>query len=294
MIHLSHRCRFVQDVVTSLTQVNMPVPISTLIPNLPDLIALPIEELAGVLLVHLNSYVYGGNAIAQHGKLSQSEFFKWLWKNPPYPGDHQQVIQDVLIEAWSWLESEGLLARTLDTSGLFFVTRRGKAIRSRDNFASYRKASLLPKHQIHPVIANEVYSIFLGGKYDTAIFEAFRQVEMAVRRAAYLEGPEYYGVDLMRAAFRPAEKKGVGTTPGALTDPRLPVAEQEAMARLFSGAFGVYRNSTGHRHIGTGAEEAAEVIIFASLLLRIVDAQRFRALHAMPPPVADVESADGQ
>jgi hypothetical protein len=66
------------------------------------------------------------------------------------------------------------------------------------------------------------------------------------------------------------------------------------MARLFSGAVGVYRNSTGHRHVGTGAEEAAEVIIFASLLLRIIDAQRFRILHDMPPPVDDLDLANGQ
>jgi uncharacterized protein (TIGR02391 family) len=273
----------------------MPVPISTLIPSLPDLLALPIEELAGVLLVHLNSYVYGGNAIAQNGKLNQSEFFSWLWKNPPYPGNSQQVIQDVLLEAWNLLENEGLLARTLDSASCwFFVTRRGKTIKSRDDFASYRKGNLLPKHQIHPVIANEVYSIFLGGKYDTAIFEAFRQVEMGVRHAAYPEGTEYHGLDLMRAAFKPAEKKGAATTPGVLTDPQLPVAEQEAMANLFAGAFGVYRNSTGHRNIGTAAEEAAEVIIFASLLLRIVDAQRFRMLHDMPPPVDDLEPTSGE
>ena len=133
----------------------MPVPISTLIPSIPDLLALPIEELAGVLLVHLNSYVYGGNAIAQNGKLNQFEFFSSLRENPPYPGNSQQVIQDVLLEAWNLLENEGLMARTLDSASCwFFVTRRGKAIRSRDDFASYRKGSLLPKYQIHQVIAS--------------------------------------------------------------------------------------------------------------------------------------------
>jgi hypothetical protein len=66
------------------------------------------------------------------------------------------------------------------------------------------------------------------------------------------------------------------------------------MAALFSGAFGVYRNSTGHRHVGTGAEEAAEVIIFASLLLRIIDARRFRILHDMAAPADDPDPAIGE
>jgi len=113
---------------------------------------------------------------------------------------------------------------------------------------------------------------------------------MWVRHAAYPEGTGYHGVDLIRAAFKPAEKTGVATTPGVLTDRQLPVAEQEAMSSLLAGAFGVYRNSTGHRHIGT----AAEVIIFASLLLRIVDAQRFRIMRDMPPPVDDLEPTSGE
>src|ERR1039458_9208194 len=105
----------------------MSVSFSMLVPNLLDLLALPVEELAGVLLVYLQRLVYGGNAIAQPRKLNQHAFFEWLWKNPQYPGNHQQVIQDALLEAWSCLESEGLLARTLDSASCwFFVTRRGK------------------------------------------------------------------------------------------------------------------------------------------------------------------------
>ena len=273
-------------------------PLTQLIPNAVDFFALPVEELAGVLLVYLNAWSDAGNsAIAQHGTVSQSEFFNWLWKNPPYPGGNQTEIQRALLEAWSWLQSDGLLARVLESSHLFFITRRGKAIKTRDHYASYRKGSLLPKHQLHPLIGNEVYPIFLSGKYDTAIFEAFRQVEMAVREAGLLQDQPYYGTDLMRVAFRPAgDKKGQPISPGPLTDTRRPAAEQESMAHLFAGAIGVFRNSTGHRHVGSAAEEAAEVIVSASMLLRIVEAQRFRIMHEMTmarPPVDDWEAPAG-
>jgi Protein of unknown function (Hypoth_ymh). len=52
---------------------------------------------------------------------------------------------------------------------------------------------------------------------------------------------------------------------------RSPAAEQEAMAYLFVGAIGLYKNPQSHRYVPTSPEEAAEVILFASHLLRILD-----------------------
>jgi uncharacterized protein (TIGR02391 family) len=75
----------------------------------------------------------------------------------------------------------------------------------------------------------------------------------------------------MRAAFKPSEKNGQSRPSGPLTDTQLPSAEQEAMANLFAGAIGLYKNPQSHRHVPTLPEDAAEVIVFASQLLRIVD-----------------------
>jgi len=245
----------------------MAVPISQLVPNLSDLVNLPVEELGGVLLVHLNSYIYGESPIAQHNKLNRHAFFDDLWKQPEYL-DGRDVIRTIFLEAWAWLETEGLLAPTLDNGDAwFFVTRRGKRIKSGPHFEAYRKGNLLPKHQIHPVVAQEVYSIFLSGKYDTAIFEAFRQVEIAVRHGGQFP-QNFVGENLMREAFKPVKNN---LPAGPLTDPELPVAEQEGMAHLFAGAFAVYRNSTGHRYVSAEPEQTAEVIMFASQLLRTVD-----------------------
>ncbi len=51
-------------------------------------------------------------------------------------------------------------------------------------------------------------------------------------------------------------------TNGPLSDSTIPKAEQEAMAHLFAGAFGLYRNSMAHGYVPTTAEEAAVVIMF--------------------------------
>jgi len=128
-------------------------------------------------------------------------------------------------------------------------------------------ASLLPKRQLHPLIPGKVYPAFLRGDYDVAVFLAFREVEIAVRQAGGFP-QDLVGEKLMRAAFVTANNN---MPVGPLTDTQLPDGEKAAMAHMFAGAFGLYRNSTGHRYVPTRPEEAAEVIMFASQLLRIVD-----------------------
>jgi uncharacterized protein (TIGR02391 family) len=245
-------------------------PISALVPNPADLLALEVEEAAGVLLTHLNSYKQGDSAIVQHGRINQKAFFDTRSYYPEYPS-YQTSVRQALIEAWSWLGGESFLIRDPgQLADWFLISRRAERLKSREEFQFYRKANLLPKGQLHPLIASEVYPAFLRGKYDTAVFEAFREVEVAVREAGGF-GPDDYGMDLIRNAFKPTERKGQAIDPGPLTDTQIPVAEQEAMANLFAGAIGFYKNPQSHRHVPTQPEDAAEVIIFASQLLRIVD-----------------------
>jgi uncharacterized protein (TIGR02391 family) len=128
------------------------------------------------------------------------------------------------------------------TRGSFFLSRRAKQITSRQDFDAYRKAGLLPKGQLHPLIVGKVYPAFLRGEYDTAVFQAFREVEIAVRDAGNFSSNDL-GTDLMRKAFRPAAKNAQSVIPaGPLTDIQIPAAEQEAMANLFAGAIGFYKN----------------------------------------------------
>ena len=108
-----------------------------------------------------------------------------------------------------------------------------------------------------------MWSLFLKGNYVTAVFEAFKEVEVAVRKTGGYADTDL-GVSLMRKAF--GDK-------GPLTDLKQPLAEQEARAHLFAGAIGSYKNPGSHRNVDFTAEEAAEVIIFASHLLRIVNSR---------------------
>ena len=178
-----------------------------------------------------------------------------------------------MMEAGNWLQGEGLLVRDAEVphTESFFISRAALRLVEQQDFAAYRKASQLPKAQLHPNIATRVYPAFLRGEYDTAVFQAFREVEVGVRAAGNFPA-DLVGTDLMRAAFRVADpNKNPPVNAGPLTDTTLPVAEQLGMAHLFSGAIAVYRNPQSHRNVPTDAIDAAEVIGFASHLLRMVD-----------------------
>src|ERR1700733_6080509 len=129
--------------------------LSSLVPNAADLLTLEVEELAGVLLVHLSSYKsLSGNSVYQYSVINRHNFFNGLTPTSaltkPEYGDKQPQVSDALMEAWAWLQSAGLLVEKAGQTGLFFISRRGEQSASRENFEAYRKASLLPKGQLHP------------------------------------------------------------------------------------------------------------------------------------------------
>jgi len=173
-------------------------------------------------------------------------------------------VQKAIMEAWLWLEREGCIAPKPMTQGdWIFVTRQGKRLAESQDTAMYKRASLFPKQFLHPVIAQKVWSAFIRGEYDTAVFQAFKQVEVSVRNAGSFNANDF-GVSLMRKAFNPDR--------GPLTDENAVTAERQALSDLFAGAIGSYKNPHSHRNVTVNdPDEAAEMIILASHLMKIID-----------------------
>ena len=95
-----------------------------------------------------------------------------------------------------------------------------------------------------------------------AIFQAFKEVEVRVRKLGKYSNSEY-GVDLMRKAFNPQN--------GPLTNTKSEKGEKQATSDLFAGAIGLFKNPVSHRNIGgISPEEAADIIRFANCLLRML------------------------
>ncbi len=229
-----------------------------LLPNVEDLLRLEPEELAGFVMEQLNSWPETDRRNHLHpGNYPNNMACE-------YASDYREKVALAIMEAWGWLEREGLIAtRPTAHGGWAFVTRRGEKLKNRIDLAKLRQASLLPHKVLHPKVAAAVWHDFLVGNYDSAVFKAFKEVEIAVRGAAGL-APSDLGVDLMRKAFH--------ETTGALTDKTELVPERQALSHLFAGAIGRFKNPGSHRQVGLqDGAAAAEMVMLASLLLRITD-----------------------
>jgi uncharacterized protein (TIGR02391 family) len=228
------------------------------LPDADSLIALGPEDLGLILLQLAQKQPPGGNFA-----LSNLEMPLWNANSPAYPPHKRMPVARAIAEASQWLQNEGLSMAAPDQPiGYFCVTRKGAQLKSAADIDAYRQGSVLPVGLLHPQLAEKVRPMFLRGDYDVAVFQAFKEVEVAVRKAAGLPN-DLVGVNLMRRAFHPET--------GALSDSQSIPAEREALMHLYSGAIGHCKNPPSHREVKIERVSAAQLIGFASHLLMLVE-----------------------
>jgi uncharacterized protein (TIGR02391 family) len=225
------------------------------IPPGDEAVELPVDDLA-LRLLHLVDE--GG----QTHLLSRHEA-TWVgsWEN--HPGGEGAAFLHAIAEAWDWLASRLLVARRPGDKGEFaFITRRGERVLAAKDGPALLRAEERIDVDLHPIVATRVRRQFLLGEYELAALAAMSEVEIRVRKLAKA-GDGDIGVPLTQSAFKDG---------GPLADPKLEPGERKATMALFSGALGVFKNPSSHRQVEYDDPTlAAEVVLLADLLLRILD-----------------------
>ena len=242
----------------------MPSPsLLSLFPRPRDLLALTPEDLGGAIIEAVPP-------LTQNGLFTINSLLSPFYQiaGPSYPPGTKTPVSVAFAEALSWLVTQGLIV--IDPANPlphYRLTRRAADLRTRVDVEAFRKGRILPDDLVPPIFAQKVVPLFRRGDFDVAVFQAFKAVEVAVRKVANAKEAGYLdsevGVPLMRKAFHPET--------GPLTDTSVVVAEREAVMHLFSGAMGHARNPTGHQDVVIAAQEGARLIVFAGYLFDIVE-----------------------
>ena len=197
-----------------------------LIPDVDYLLSLETEELAAYLLVALAEQ-------RQNNLVALPNFISGLLSVHPHPASYSDPRRDeigqAINEAWNWLEVQGLLIPAPGingSNGFRIFSRRANKMKAPDDIAQFARSRRIQKDTLHPRIAQKVWSAFMRGEYDTAVFQAMKAVEVSVREAGGFTASDL-GTDLMRKAFHEDN--------GPLTDKAVEKSERQARSAFFGG-----------------------------------------------------------
>lgn len=172
--------------------------------------------------------------------------------------------------AFDWLIANGLLVRDSSQSSDNWVmpSELAEKMLAAPDSRRFLEAHKLLAITLHPRLETWVRQMFMSGEVEAAVFMAVKEVEVAVREAGGF-GKDLIGVKLMAAAFKPGE--------GPLHDPDIPTGEQAGLMARYTGLIGALKNPSSHRQVDfDDPAEAVEVVLFADLLLRMLDRSRQR------------------
>lgn len=229
----------------------------------PDVaVGLPTAELAGYVLEVLMLVPHDERGLWNRRNFCMEAMR--LYAPPMHAGDERVGV--ACSSAWSWLEANGFIARAPEKDNEWYLpTRRGNEVGNSQNLKAYLLNDQLPEVFLHDTFLGHVRPLFFQSRFDTAVFEAFKALEVAIRDAGGY-GNEMFGKKLASAAFHPEN--------GPLTDMSAEGGERQALMELMVGAIGSYKNPISHRNVVLEASETRDMIILASHLLKIVDRRK--------------------
>jgi uncharacterized protein (TIGR02391 family) len=165
----------------------------------------------------------------------------------------------------NYLKKQGyiaLLKRSILFGDIAKLTPLGKAF---IEGGGYKIKAYVPKVEAeYPIVSEKICkvskSLFLNNHYDDAVFKAFKQLEIEIKKKTGVKGE--IGVSLMNKVF----SSTIGKV--KFSDD---IGLQDGYMNLFKGAMGAIRNDNGHNEVSYSREEAIELLHYASFLMRKVE-----------------------
>ncbi len=173
-----------------------------------------------------------------------------------------------ISEGLAYLQRAGYLVPNIhqNSSQFFLVSRDGKLVAESSDSTDWMSESVavLLHHRVTVESVPELEARPI--RYDRAVFEAFRALEIDVRKKAGL-ADGVYGINVFNLAFG-ANNNG---RRGVLTPEPLDAGEAKGYRDLFAGAYSLYRNRRGHRDIEHDPAQAIRLLLLASALFDELD-----------------------
>ena len=233
----------------------------TLVPEARSVLEMQTADLAGYLLEVLLSDGPTGGSIWNRRNFCMQASREYVNAGEP----SNMSVGIACSSAWAWLEANGFICKHPEQDNDWYLaTSRGQTLRTHQDLSTYMTSEQLPEALLHPEMLVNVRPLFFQSRFETAVFEAFKTLEVTIRSASRL-GHDLVGVALASRAFHSED--------GPLTDTTAERGERVALMNLMTGALGSYKNPASHRRVEISAEEARDMIILASHLLKIVQSR---------------------
>jgi hypothetical protein len=110
-----------------------------------------------------------------------------------YPQNRRMEIAVAVSEAWAWLENATLLIEhppyAPSQPSTRMLSRRAQQLAKESEPHRAFSARRIPKEALHSTIREDVWALYHRGKYDTAVFEAMKAVEVVDLHSNLRLGP---------------------------------------------------------------------------------------------------------
>jgi uncharacterized protein (TIGR02391 family) len=231
------------------------------LPTARDVVELTPDQLDSILLKCVAEITESNDQLA--AKFVSADVLSSLYAVMENGYADVNAANQLIMESWGRLISSNLIVQAPGQAPRAMIaTKRGCEVARDGRIEDIVARQLLRPEMLHPDLPRSVYTNFSAGDYETAVRDAFVNVEATIQAMAGLPA-NVFGERLIKQAFMPNS--------GPLADKTLPEKEQEQVLAFFIAALGTFKNPLSHRFVKKADPHAVmEELLIASRLMRFI------------------------